>query len=65
MKAYLRTTGTIFVLITLAHLWRMQIEGARVAKDPVFLLLTVLCIALAVWAWRLLRSFPRSEEPQT
>ncbi len=27
MKAYVVTTGTIFGLLTLAHLWRMVEEG--------------------------------------
>ncbi len=55
MKAYLITTGTVFGLITLAHLWRIAVEGSRLAKEPVFLLLTVAAAALCVWAWSLLR----------
>jgi hypothetical protein len=41
MKAYLITTGTVFGLIVLAHLWRVFEEGAHLARDPVFILLTV------------------------
>ena len=54
MKAYLITTGTVFGLITLAHICRVFVEGPRLAKDPVFILLTLLAIALCIWAWRLL-----------
>ena len=54
MKAYLITTGTVFGLITVAHIWRAVAEGARMAKDPVFVLLTIATAALSFWAWRLL-----------
>jgi len=54
MKAYLITTGTVFGLIVLAHIWRIFEEGAHLAKEPAFVLLTVAAGALSVWAWRLL-----------
>ena len=54
MKAYLITTGTIFGLITLAHVARMVVEP-HVWTEPVFLLLTVLAAGLSVWAWKLLK----------
>jgi len=54
MKAYLITTGTVFGLITLAHIWRMFAEGSHLAMDPFFLLLTFVAAALSFWAWRLL-----------
>jgi len=60
MKAYLITTGTVFGLITAAHIWRMFAEGSHLATDPVFLLLTVLAAGLSFWAWSLLRRSPRS-----
>ena len=59
MKAYLITTGTVFGLITLAHIWRAFAEGPQRAKDPVFLLLTLLAAGLCLWAWRLLRRASR------
>jgi hypothetical protein len=55
MKAYIMTTGTVFGLITLAHLLRVVEEGPRLASDPFFVLLTVLSAALCLWAWRVLR----------
>ena len=59
MKAYLITTGTVFGLIALAHIWRIFEEGSRLAKEPWFVLLTFAAAALSVWAWRLLgRSAP-------
>jgi hypothetical protein len=60
MKAYLITTGTVFGLITLAHICRMVAEGLRLAKEPVFLLLTFVAAALSIWAWRLLGRLPNS-----
>ena len=60
MKAYLITTGTVFALITLAHLARILAEGARLATDPLFMLLTMATAALSVWAWRLLSRSSRA-----
>ena len=42
MRSYIITTGVIFGLITLAHIWRIIAEWPRFAKDPFYLLLTVL-----------------------
>jgi hypothetical protein len=60
MKAYLMTTGAVFGLVTLAHLWRLYEEGPNLAADPWFLLLTAAAGALSLWAWRLLRIAARS-----
>jgi hypothetical protein len=53
MKAYLITTGTVFALITVAHIWRAVVE-AHLATDPVFVPLTIASTALSIWAWYLL-----------
>jgi hypothetical protein len=55
MKAYLITTGAIFGLITVAHIWRFVVEGSSLVNEPVFVLLTILSAALCVWAVLLLR----------
>ena len=60
MKAYLLTTGTVFGLLTAAHVWRMLAESRMLARDPWYLLITVLAAALSVWAFALLRTLPRS-----
>ena len=62
MKAYIMTTGTVFGLITLAHLLRIVEEGSHLAKEPWFVLLTVAAAALSVWAFRLLRHRPGGQE---
>lgn len=60
MRAYLITTGTVFGLITLAHLLRMIFEGRERATDPAYILLTILAAALCGWSWRLLRGLSRA-----
>lgn len=59
MKAYLITTGIIFGAITFAHGARIFAEWPVPAKDPMFILLTLLSIGLCVWALRLFASSAR------
>jgi len=54
MKAYVITTGAVFGLLTLAHVWRVLAEDPHLATDPLFVLITVAAAALCLWAWRLL-----------
>ena len=55
MRAYLVTTGLIFALIVVAHIARMIGESAVLARDPVYLAITLLAAALSGWAGLLLR----------
>jgi hypothetical protein len=55
MKAYIITSATIFGLITVAHLLRIAMEGAHLATEPAYILLTLLSAALSVWGWYVLR----------
>jgi len=55
MKAYIITTGTVFLLITIAHLARLAMEPTHVAREPVFIVLTLLAAALSIWAFVVLR----------
>ena len=59
MKAYVATTGVIFGLIVVAHIWRAIEEGAGMATHPAFIGLTVAAAALSIWAWRVFKSIPR------
>jgi hypothetical protein len=54
MRAYVMTTGAVFGLITLAHIWRVFEEGPRLAREPWYVFLTVAAGALCFWALRLL-----------
>jgi len=59
MKAYILTTGIIFGLITIAHVWRVIVEDMNLAKEPSFVLMTLLTAALSGWAWKAYRCLPR------
>jgi hypothetical protein len=54
VKAYVITTGTVFGLLTLAHIWRAIAEGPHLVTDPWFISITVAAAALCLWAGRLL-----------
>ncbi len=60
MKAYLVTTGSLFAVLTVLHVWRIIEEGPQLARNPWWILITIAAAALAVWAWRLLRLAARS-----
>ena len=59
MRAYVMTTGVVFGLLTLAHLWRM-IEERQMAAEPGYVLITVATGVLCLWAWRLVWRSSRS-----
>jgi hypothetical protein len=54
MKAYLITTGILFGLLTLAHIWRVFEEG-HLARDPWYIVITIIAAAMSLWAFGLLR----------
>ena len=60
MKAYVLTTGVVFGLLTLAHVWRVVAEGTQVATNPSFVLITIAAAAMSVWAFRLVWVSSRS-----
>jgi hypothetical protein len=60
MKTYVITTGALFGLLTLAHIWRMIEENRELATDPSFLLITAIAAALSLWAFRLVKISKRT-----
>ena len=60
MRAYVVTTGAVFGLIVVAHIWRAIEEGSVLAKDPAYVLITLFAAALCLWAFRLWRLSSRS-----
>jgi len=61
MRAYLITTGVIFGLLTILHLWRAFSEsGFHGGRDPWFIAITVISAAFCIWAFQLLRKVSRS-----
>jgi hypothetical protein len=59
MRAYVMTTGVLFGLVVLVHLWRMIEERRSLATDPGFLVITLAAAGMCVWAWQVLRRTPR------
>jgi hypothetical protein len=55
MKAYMVTTGVVFGLLTIAHLWRIAAEGLQLLTNPWWVGITVGAAARSFWAWRHLR----------
>ena len=55
MQAYIVTTGVVFGLLTIAHLWRIAAEGLQLLTNPWWVGITVGAAALSFWAWRLFR----------
>jgi hypothetical protein len=60
MKAYVITTGAVFGLLVLAHIWRAIEEGPALAKNPFYIVITLAAAALCFWAWRVFRVMRRS-----
>jgi N-acetylglutamate synthase-like GNAT family acetyltransferase len=56
MKAYLITTGTVFGLLALAHVWRVIGESRSLAVDPWLVAITLISAGMSVWAFRLLKT---------
>ena len=54
LKAYVITTGVVFGLLTVVHIWRMIVEP-NLATDPWFILATLVSGALCFGAWRVTR----------
>lgn len=61
MKAYLITTGTVFGLVALAHVWRVIGESRALGMDPWFVFMTAISLAMSVWAFSLLRRSTRGQ----
>ena len=55
MKAYVMTTGVVFGLLAVAHVWRVVAEGSGVARPP-FIAITIVAAALCGWSVTVLRS---------
>lgn len=53
MRAYVITTGVVFGLVVLAHIWRAIEEGPHLASEPIFVVSTILAVLLSAWAIRL------------
>jgi len=54
MKSYVIVTASIFGLLTIAHIWRVAAESTLLAREPEYVVITVLSAALCVWGVRLI-----------
>ena len=52
------TTGALFGLLTVVHVWRMVSEP-YLATHAGYLLITAASLGLGLWAWRLVSNAPR------
>ncbi len=58
MRAYTAVTGAIFILLVGAHFLRIVDEGLGPLRDPIFVVTSLLSLAMALWAsrtWKQLR----------
>jgi hypothetical protein len=55
MRAYVLTTGILFALLTVAHLWRIAAESRRLATEPDFVIITLAAAGMSLWAFLLVR----------
>jgi hypothetical protein len=53
MKAYIAVTGFFFVVITVSHIARVSLES-HLARDPWFVVATVVAAGMSFWALLLL-----------
>jgi uncharacterized membrane protein len=59
MRSYVIVAGVIFGLLVVVHLWRMIVEPHQ-ARNPWFLLTTIVAGVLSVAAWRIVQRSRRS-----
>jgi hypothetical protein len=59
VRAYVATTGAIFSLLVVVHVWRVTQEP-QLGRDPGYWLITGAAAILALWAWQVYRRAPRT-----
>jgi len=59
MRTYALTTGVIFALLAVSHLYRVIAERHSLATDPWFLIITAIAALLSVWAFTVARRIPK------
>ena len=62
MKAYVITTGSVFGLLVLVHIWRVIEEGSHLLKEPGYVLITAVSAGLCLWALRLYMMMLREQD---
>jgi hypothetical protein len=62
MKAYVVSTGVVFLIIFLAHIARLFSEGMHPITQPVFIFTSLLSVTFTIWAWRIFCRLARPNE---
>jgi hypothetical protein len=62
LRAYVITTGLIFVLVLAAHVARVFAEGFHLVTEPTFAFTSLLSLAVSIWAWRVFRGSSKPNE---
>jgi hypothetical protein len=55
MKAYVITTGLLFLALALAHVSRVFWESQALAKDPENVIVGLIALGLSIWAFTVVR----------
>jgi hypothetical protein len=57
LRTYVIVAGSVFGLLTVAHIWRIAVEP-HLAREPWFIFTTVASALLCFGAWRVARRPP-------
>jgi NO-binding membrane sensor protein with MHYT domain len=60
MRSYVITTGVVFSLLVVLHIWRVVVEGTQLMRDPWWVLITAAAAGLSIWAFAVVRRSQRS-----
>ena len=58
MRAYVVTTGILYVALFLAHMARLAAEGMTPLRSPMFVVTSLGALAMIVWSVRALKAGP-------
>jgi hypothetical protein len=63
VKTYLGVTSALFFLLAIVHAIR-AFQERNLARDPWFLIITLVALALGIWAFRLFMRARTTPAPQ-
>jgi hypothetical protein len=61
---YVVATGATFALLALSHIARFIAEGARLLREPIFILTTLVALGFVAWACVVLLQIAK-EQPRS
>ena len=63
MRAYVITTGSLFLALALAHVSRVFWESQALVKDPENVIVGLIALALSIWAFSVARRPAAGSDP--